>query len=32
MLGEVAVVNLWLRFQQANLGGARETPMSGITA
>ncbi|KZR78414.1 hypothetical protein PMIT1323_00231 [Prochlorococcus marinus str. MIT 1323] len=32
MLGDVAVVNLQLRFQHANLGGARETPISGITA
>ncbi|KZR68049.1 hypothetical protein PMIT1303_00208 [Prochlorococcus sp. MIT 1303] len=32
MLGEVAVVNLRLRFQHANLRGARGTPMNGITA
>ena len=32
MLGEVAVVNLRLRFQHANLRGARGKPMNGITA
>ncbi len=32
MLGDVAVVNLQLRFQHTNLGGAREMAISGITA